>query len=1081
MLPLRSCCSPPSYKRLGKDISDGGTSWDANTELTLRHDLDKEEEGKIAKSGDFVVKIDDNESMSHVNGYGVAQRNERNVLGSGSGSEKGTEEKIGGIWRGSSYDFFNGSLHKAVLEGGSDDRSESFDFRAGEDPPSKLIGDFLQRQRLSGQKSLDMDMEMDELQRSWPLQENSSNGKNRGLPTVHESSSSGASTEPMSRSSQIQSETSSPHKGVLKSPSIQIQSGTSSPHKGVLKSPSIQMPSETSSPPKGVLKSPSRVGVGPLQGSASPDSSMNARSLSASPRDVRVSFIDEPSPLPASPTTPKVQIGSPVYEGGPRYIDKEEELVADNSNRETVGSGRGSRVNSGEVLKCSGRASPHINNNSNLLMRTKTRSRLIDPPPPHQDIKMEGGGGGSKRRSGQLRSGQQLKSGMIGKTHTGMLEKLEEEEEDPFKDEDLPDEFKRGKWSLLSIFQWFIFFVFVGAFVCSLAIHPINKKTLWDLHLWRWCLLVLVLFSGRLVSGWAIRIGVFFVERNFLLRKRVLYFVYGIRKAVQNCVWLGLVLIAWHYLFDKKVKKETKSTSLQFINKLLVCFLVATIIWLVKTLLVKVVASSFHVSTYFDRIQESLFNQYVLETLSGPPLIEIERSQMEDEKLMNEIAELKKAGANVPIDLAAKSGLLHSKGNGTGTGTTTPRSRYSGVIGKSGRIGKSQRSMGIKSNRKDADNNKEEEGITIDHLHKLNQKNISAWNMKRLMNIVRHGVLSTLDDSFNDVSNEDESVTQIRSEWEAKAAAKKIFRNVAKPGAKYIGLEDLMRFLQEVEAVKAMGLFEGAQDSNRVTKAALKNWAVNVFRERRALALTLNDTKTAVNKLHQMVNVVIGVVIIVIWLLILGIATTHILVVISSQLLLVVFMFGNSCKMAFESIIFLFVMHPFDVGDRCSIEGVQMVVEEMNILTTVFLRYDNEKIWYPNTVLATKPISNFYRSPDMGDGVDFSIHISTPVEKVAIMKERIKRYIDNSDHWYPNPMIVVKDIEDMNKMKMAVWLQHTMNHQDMGEKWLRRSRLVEEMINIFRDLDIEYRLLPRDVNLRTMPAVTSSRLPSTWI
>lgn len=380
--------------------------------------------------------------------------------------------------------------------------------------------------------------------------------------------------------------------------------------------------------------------------------------------------------------------------------------------------------------------------------------------------------------------------------------------------------------------------------------------------------------------------------------------------------------------------------------------------------------------------------------------------------------------------------------------------------------------------------NKDDDGITIDHLHKLNQKNISAWNMKRLMNIVRHGVLSTLDESFNDVGNEDESVTQIRSEWEAKVAAKKIFRNVAKPGAKYIGLEDLMRFLQEEEAVKAMGLFEGTQDSNRVTKSALKNWAVNVFRERRALALTLNDTKTAVKKLHQMVNTVIGVVIIVIWLLILGIATTHILVVVSSQLLLVVFMFGNTCKMTFESIIFLFVMHPFDVGDRCSVDGVQMVVEEMNILTTVFLRYDNEKIWYPNTVLATKPISNFYRSPDMGDGIDFTIHISTPVEKVAIMKERIKRYIDNKpDHWYPNPMIVVKDIEDMNKMKMAVWLQHKMNHQDMGEKWMRRSHLVEEMINIFRDLDIEYRMLPMDVNLRTMPnlAVTSNRYPSTWM
>jgi len=88
-----------------------------------------------------------------------------------------------------------------------------------------------------------------------------------------------------------------------------------------------------------------------------------------------------------------------------------------------------------------------------------------------------------------------------------------------------------------------------------------------------------------------------------------------------------------------------------------------------------------------------------------------------------------------------------------------------------------------------------------------------------------------------------------------------------------------------------------------------------------------------------------------------------------------------------------------------------MVVEEMNILTAVFLRYDNEKIWYHNTVLATKPINNFYRNPDMGDGVDFNIHISTPVKKVAIMKERIKRCIDNSDHWYPNPMIVVKDMK----------------------------------------------------------------------
>lgn len=99
---------------------------------------------------------------------------------------------------------------------------------------------------------------------------------------------------------------------------------------------------------------------------------------------------------------------------------------------------------------------------------------------------------------------------------------------------------------------------------------------------------------------------------------------------------------------------------------------------------------------------------------------------------------------------------------------------------------------------------------------------------------------------------------------------------------------------------------------------------VSVFRERKALALSLNDTKTAVDELHHMLNVVVSIIILVIWLIILGVAVTHFLVIISSQLLLVVFIFGNTCKTIFESIIFLFVMHPYDVGDRCEVEGVQV-------------------------------------------------------------------------------------------------------------------------------------------------------------
>ncbi|KAG6511081.1 hypothetical protein ZIOFF_029134 [Zingiber officinale] len=199
--------------------------------------------------------------------------------------------------------------------------------------------------------------------------------------------------------------------------------------------------------------------------------------------------------------------------------------------------------------------------------------------------------------------------------------------------------------------------------------------------------------------------------------------------------------------------------------------------------------------------------------------------------------------------------------------------------------------------------------------------------------------------------------------------------------------------------------------------------------------------------------------------------------------------------MVFESIIFLFAMHPFDVADRCEIDGVQMFVEEMNILTTIFLRFDNLKVTYPNTVLATLLLGNFYRSPDMGESIDFCIHVATPVEKIAIMRERIlgvrtkkstllhvlTKYLENKkEHWYPDPLVVLRDVDDMNKLKISIWMRHRINFQDMGERFVRRELVVQEMIKVLRELDIEYCMAPLDVNVRNMHVVNSTRLPSTW-
>ncbi|XP_058079122.1 mechanosensitive ion channel protein 10-like isoform X1 [Magnolia sinica] len=590
---------------------------------------------------------------------------------------------------------------------------------------------------------------------------------------------------------------------------------------------------------------------------------------------------------------------------------------------------------------------------------------------------------------------------------------VEEEEEEIYESCDVPG---REKWcrklKFRVLFEWVSLLCATALLITSLTVNELQNFMIWGLEIWKWCLMVIVIFCGRLVSGWFIYVLVFLIELNFILKKKVLYFVHGLKRSVQVCIWSALVLLSWSLLFDCGVERsKTTSKVLNYVSRTLGTVLIGAVIWLVKTLLVKILASSFHVNTFFDRIQESIYHQYLLQTLSGPPSME----------MAEQVGRTKSAQLS-----------LRSVENGKG--------------------------------------GEQQKVIDVGKLHKMKQEKVSAWTMKRLVNTITSSGLSTIsytiDESIDEewVEQKDQEIT---SELEAKAAAYKIFKNVAKPNCKCIDVEDLMRFLSKEEVASVLPHFEGAAETGKIKKSALRNWVVKVYLERKSLAHSLNDTKTAVKQLNKLVTGVVIVLIIIIWLLLMEFASTKVLVFISSQILVVVFMFGNTCKTIFEGIIFIFVMHPFDVGDRCVIDGVQMVVEEMNILTTIFLRFDNEKIYYPNSVLATRPISNFYRSPNMGDSVEFAVDVSTSMDSIGALKERIKMYIESKpQHWQPNHNLVVKEIKNMNKMNMALLINHTTNFQNMGEKISRRSDLIFELKKIFEDLSIKYHLLPQEVHLR---------------
>ncbi|XP_051151357.1 mechanosensitive ion channel protein 10-like [Andrographis paniculata] len=589
-----------------------------------------------------------------------------------------------------------------------------------------------------------------------------------------------------------------------------------------------------------------------------------------------------------------------------------------------------------------------------------------------------------------------------------------DDDEEIYKKVRSRNKLKYRKVKVKVLCEWLLFLFMLGCLVVSLTVDMVRNWTVWDLQFWRWCLLILVTFSGLLVTKWLMHFVVLVIELNYLLKKKVLYFVYALKKSVQVFIWLTVVLVTWVLLFQQGVGRSlAASRVLDFITWTISSLLIGAFLWLLKTLLLKLLASSFHVNAFFDRIQESIFHQYVMLSLSGPPVMES----------ANVYA---KTGSNV--------------------------SRLSVPIANKEKGGKE----------------KKEEVIDMNKLHRMKQDKVSAWTMKMLVDAISNSGLTTLsnviDESAYDRGNEQKD-KEITNEEEAIAAAYHIFRNVSQPGCRYIDAMDLSRFMIKEEVEVVLPMIDVAE-SGKIDRKALTEWVVKVYKGRKALAHALNDTKTAVNQLNKLVTVILIMIMIIVWLLLTRIATTKVLVFMSSQIVLAVFVFGNTCKTIFEAIVFVFVMHPFDVGDRCVIDGVQMIVEEMNILTTVFLKFDNEKIYYPNSVLATKPISNFYRSPDMSDALEFSIDFKTPVEKIGALKEKIKKYLEkNPQHWHPNHNVVVKEIENVNKIKMAVYFNHTMNFQDFAERNRRRSGLVLEVKQIFEDLNIGYDLLPQQVNL----------------
>ncbi|GMH17601.1 hypothetical protein Nepgr_019442 [Nepenthes gracilis] len=117
---------------------------------------------------------------------------------------------------------------------------------------------------------------------------------------------------------------------------------------------------------------------------------------------------------------------------------------------------------------------------------------------------------------------------------------------------------------------------------------------------------------------------------------------------------------------------------------------------------------------------------------------------------------------------------------------------------------------------------------------------------------------------------------------------------------------------------------QGTHISERVLYATFAKWMVRAHKHCLALGYTLTDAKKVVDCLNKLMIGFLIAAVILSWLLLTELATTKLLVIIASPILAATFIFGDTCKTLFEGIIFAFVKHPFNVGDLCIIDNIEV-------------------------------------------------------------------------------------------------------------------------------------------------------------
>ncbi|TIA93991.1 hypothetical protein E3P81_00486 [Wallemia ichthyophaga] len=276
--------------------------------------------------------------------------------------------------------------------------------------------------------------------------------------------------------------------------------------------------------------------------------------------------------------------------------------------------------------------------------------------------------------------------------------------------------------------------------------------------------------------------------------------------------------------------------------------------------------------------------------------------------------------------------------------------------------------------------------------------------------------------------------------------ARRIFYSFSPPYRTSLVLSDIAHFFPDpITAEEAFVVFD-KECNGDVTLEEIEMACLEIHRERLALTSSMRDLDSAVAALNKILMSVYVVAACLVIVAMLDVKFSTLVTSAGSLVLGMSWLIGTTAQEILASIIFLFVKHPYDVGDRVKIDGNDMTVKEMNLLYSIFRGIDGTITQAPHAVLNLKYIHNYRRSGSTSEEFIFNVFYDTSFDQIEDLRSRMLHFLKTERRDFIQECdINILDLPDQEKMTLSTSINYKSNWQNIALYTQRRVKWMVAM------------------------------------